>query len=149
VQGLHLVSEVHISNSVICMCLPGASARWCSDRTDLNTLSHDSAGPRPSPCHASTKKRKPAGIVFTWSPWTSGTVFGTQDVMVFPVAGPGGARPTIVQGYPHVQQGWSRGGKPLQVSFPCLWSNEHRGVIDRRAGSDSPAFAYVVSVSLW
>jgi hypothetical protein len=46
-----------------------------------------------------------------------------------------------------VHQGWSRGGKPLRISFPCLWSNEHRDVIDRRAGSDSPAFASVVS--LW
>jgi hypothetical protein len=40
-----------------------------------------------------------------------------------------------------VHQGWSRGGKPLQISFPCLWSNEHChcDAIDRRVGSDSPA----------
>jgi hypothetical protein len=41
-----------------------------------------------------------------------------------------------------LHQGWSRGGKPLQIRF-CLWSDEHRDVIDRRAGSepsDSPAF---------
>ena len=46
------------------------------------------------------------------------------------------------RGYPHVLQGWSRGVKPVQISVPCLWSNlsEHRDVIDRRAGSESPAF---------
>ena len=60
----------------------------------------------------------------------------------------GVARPAIVQGstFPHVHQGWSRGGKPLRISFPRLWSNEPRDVIDRRAGSDPPAFASAVSL---
>jgi hypothetical protein len=31
----------------------------------------------------------------------------------------------------HVRQGWSRGGKPQEISYPYQWSNEHRDVIDR------------------